>query len=297
MRRGTVVDGVYAGVEGQGSRIVNGDNAVRYAARAERQHEVCRRADAVMGNGVGEALRAAYHRGAGVGEVIGVAAVAVNGQRTVLPLYDRAVSVHAGGDPQRVGDGGDRRACRGVVAPRGGVGIEDHVAVQAGVARDGARAGLFHRHVEAGVRAGGQQVGVIAQHAIVTVSQPGEVQRYAGGPQCQQVGELRLAGIDHRGPGAVNAVETLHHQLKGVEQREHGAGGVGIHHDVGTAAAAYREVHLSGVIPQQRQDIAHRTHQQEAVIAVLAVGDGGGGAEIQLFDVIAGGERHHWREG
>ncbi len=89
----------------------------------------------------------------------------------------------------------------------------------------------------------------------------------------------------------------LNHQFKGVEQREHRARGVGVHHDIGTAAAAHREVDLSGVIPQQRQDVTHGADQQEAVVAVLAVGDGGRGAEIQLFNVIAGGERHHRCEG
>ncbi|CZV32695.1 Uncharacterised protein [Enterobacter cloacae] len=248
-----------------------------------------------MGDGVGETLRPANDRGAGIGQVIGVAAVAVNGQRTVLTLDHRAVGVHAGGDALGVSDRGEGGSGRRVVAAGGRVGIEDHVTIKAGIARDRTRTGLFHRHVEAGVGAGRQQVGVVAEHAIVAVSQPAEVQRYAGCTEGQQIGKLRLAGIHHGGPGAVDVM--LNHQLQGVEQREHRPGSVGVHHDIRAAAAAHREVHLGGIIAQQRQDVAHGADQQEAVIAVLAVGHGCRGAEVQLFDVIAGGERHHRRKG
>ena len=248
-----------------------------------------------MGDGVGEALRPANDRGAGVGQVVGIAAVAVDGQRTVFALDHRAVGVHAGGHALRVSDRGDSGAGRRVVAAGGRVRIEDHVAVEAGIARDRTRTGLFHRHVEAGVGAGRQQVGVIAEHAIVAVSQSGQVQRYAGCAEGKEIGKLRLAGIHHGGPGAVDVM--LNHQLKGVEQREHRTRGVGVHHDIRTAAAAHREVDLGRIIAQQRQDVAHGANQQEAVIAVLAVGHGCRGAEVQLFDVIAGGERHHRRKG
>ena len=247
-----------------------------------------------MGDGVGEALCPANDRRAGVGQGVGVAAVAVNGQRTVLTLDHRAVCIDAGGDTLRVSDGGDRGSGRGVVAASGRVSIQNHVPVEAGIARDRTRTGLFHRHVEAGVGAGRQQVGVIAEHTVVAVSQPGQVQRYAGGTEGQQVSKLRLSGVHHGGPGAVDVV--LHHQLKGVKQREHSPRGVGVHHDIRAPAVAHREVHLRGVVPEQRQDVAHGADQQEAVVAVLAVGDGGRGTEIQLFDVIAGGERHHRRE-
>ena len=248
-----------------------------------------------MGDGVGEALRPANDRGAGISQVVGIAAVAVDGQRTVFALDHRAVGVHAGGHALRVSDRGDSGAGRRVVAAGGRVRIEDHVAVEAGIARDRTRTGLFHRHVEAGVGTCRQQVGVVAQHAVVAVGQPGQIQRDAGGAEGQEIGKLRLAGIHHGCPDTVDVV--LHHQLKGIEQREHRPRSVGVYHDVRAAAVAHREVHLRGVITDQRQDVAHGADQQEAVVAVLAVGDGRRGAEVQLLNVIAGGERHHRRKG
>ena len=286
---------MHAGVEGQRGRVVHRHNAVNYRTGTQRQYQLCRRADAVVGDGVGEALRPANDCGAGVGQVVGVAAVAVNGQRTVLPLDHRAVGVHAGGDALGVSDRGDSGSGRRVVAAGGRVRIEDHVAVEAGIACDRTRTGLFYRHVEAGVGASRQQVGVVAEHAIVAVSQPGQVQRYAGCAEGQQIGKLWLAGIHHGGPGAVDVM--LNHQLQGIEQRKHRPRSVGVHHDIRAAAAAHREVHLGGIIAQQRQNVAYGADQQEAVIAVLAVGHGRRGAEVQLFDVIAGGERHHRRKG
>ncbi len=295
LRRGAVIDFMDRGVKGQRGRVIHRHNTVSGSTGTQRQYQVRRRADAVMGDGVGETLCPAHNRGAGVGQVVGVAAIAINGQRTVLALNNRAVGIHAGGDTQCVGDSRDRGPCRGVVAARGRVGVENYVTVQAGVARHGTGAGFFHRHIEAGVGAGRQQVSVIAQHPVVAVRQPGQVQRYAGSPEGQQIGKLGLSGIHHGSPGTVDVM--LYHQLKGIEQGEHRTRGIGVHHNIRIAAAAHREVHLGSIITQQREDVAYGTHQQEAIITVLAVGDGGRGADIQLFDVIAGGERDDRCEG
>ena len=105
-----------------------------------------------------------------------------------------------------------------------------------------------------------------------------------------------MSGIHDGGPGVVDGIETLHHQLQGVEQRKHRPRGVGIDHNIRTAAAAHVELNLGCIVAQQGQHVAYGTHQQEAIVAVLAVGDGGGGTEIQLFNVIAGRERHHRRK-
>ncbi len=288
LRRGAVVNRLHGGIEGQRGGIVHGHDTAAAGAFAQRQHQICRGAGAVVGDGVGKVLRAPNDGGAGVGQVIGIAAVQVDGQRAVLPLNHRAVSRDAGGGALGVGDRGDGGARRGVVAACGWVHVGDDVPDNTGLAGHGACAGLFHRHIEAGVRAGCQQVSVVAQDAILTIRQAGQVQRHPRRAEGQQVSELRLSGVDHGGPGVVGGVKALYHQLKGIEQGKNGPRGVGVHGNIRTAAAADGETYLRGVVAEQRQHVTYGAHQQETIVAVLRVGHRCGGCQRQLFNVGAG---------
>ena len=295
LARWTVVDGLYLRVEGQRGGVVHRRDAVSHRVFTEGDDQSGVVRGPFPGDVVGEGIGPAQHRGAGVGQGVGVAPVSVQGQGAVQPVDGgaRRARRHVGGDAVGVGDAGDYRAVRGAVAAAYRIGIGDDVAVLHQGTGQGARGGLRDVHIKAGVRPGRQQVGVVAQDAILPARQAGQVQGHAAGAEGQQVSELRQAGIHLGGPGG--AVPALNNDLQGVEQGEHNTGGAGVDLHIRAAAGRYGEGHLGGVIPQQRQHVADAAYQLDAIVAVLGGADGGVGGQIQPHHVVAGRQRQVWR--